>query len=166
MRNLKCVLMALVVLPTLLFAACARGHATSPDTQVRQAVQAFYTAFSSPDGFERAAEFSTDDWNHINPFGGRTNGRAEVLKEVLEVHRTFLKGVTDTVIQMDVRMASPDVAVATVTSDMSAFTGPDGVRREDNHQIRTFVVVKRGDRWLIMQDHNTFVTAPPASPRS
>ena len=96
--------MALVVLLTLLFAACARGQPASPDTQVRQAVQAFYTAFSSPDGFERA----------------------EVLKEVLEVHRTFLKGVTDTVIQMDVRMASPDVAVATVTSDMSVFTGPDG----------------------------------------
>jgi uncharacterized protein (TIGR02246 family) len=165
MLNVKYVLIALVVLTVLPFAASFSAQPRGPETQVRQAVHAFYTAFNSPDGFERAAEFSTEDWNHINPFGGRTNGRVAVLKEVLEVHRTFLKGVTDTVTQMDVRMASPDVAVATVTSDLSPFTGPDGARHADNHQIRTFVVVKRGARWLIMQDHNTFVTALPDTAR-
>jgi hypothetical protein len=46
------------------------------------------------------------------------------VKRLLEVHRTFLKGVTDTVTQMDVRMASPDVAVATVISNMSVFRSP------------------------------------------
>jgi uncharacterized protein (TIGR02246 family) len=135
-----------------------------PEAQVRQAVQAFYSAFNS-DGFAGAADFTTDDWNHINPFGGRTNGRAAVLQEVLEVHRTFLKGVTDTVTQMDVRMASPDVAVATVTSRSSAFITPDGVRHDADLQIRTFTVVKRGGRWLIMQDQNTLVTGPPNRPR-
>ena len=165
MVNSKHVLIALVALTAPPCAAFVAAQQPGPETQVRQAVQAFYTAFNSPDGFERAAEFSTDDWNHINPLGGRTNGRTAVVKELLEVHRTFLKGVTDTVTQIDVRMASSDVAVATVTSDMSAFTGPDGVRRADNHQIRTFVVVRRGARWLIMQDHNTFVTAQPGTAR-
>ena len=88
-----------------------------------------------------------------------------VLKEVLEVHNTFLKGVTDTVTQMDVRMASSDVAVTTVASDLSRFTTPDGGKHERDHQIRTFIVVKRGGRWLIMQDHNTFVVAQPGSSR-
>jgi uncharacterized protein (TIGR02246 family) len=156
---------AFVALTATAFASAVNAHQSGPEAQVRQTVQAFYAAFSAPNGFERAADFTTDDWNHINPFGGRTNGRVAVLKEVLEVHRTFLKGVTDTVTQMDVRMASPDVAVATVASDMSTFTSPDGVRHEDNHQIRTFIVVKRGARWLIMQDHNTFVVAQPESPR-
>ena len=137
---------------------------TLPEAQVRQTVQAFYTAFNS-DGFARAADFTTDDWNHINPFGGRTNGRVAVLKEVLEVHDTFLKGVTDTVTQMDVRMASPEVAVVTVASDLSTFTTPEGVKHERDHQIRTCIVVKRGGRWLIMQDHNTFVVAQPGSLR-
>jgi uncharacterized protein (TIGR02246 family) len=137
---------------------------TSPDAQVRRTVQAFYTAFNS-NGFGRAADFTTNDWNHINPFGGRTNGREAVLKEVLQVHDTFLKGVTDTVTQMDVRMASPEVGIATVTSDLSAFTTPEGVKHERDHQIRTFVVVKRGSRWLIMQDQNTFVVPQPGSSR-
>jgi hypothetical protein len=73
--------------------------------------------------------------------------------------RTPHRGVTDTITGMDVRMASPDVAVATVASELSSFTTPDGVRHESERQIRTFVVVKRGPRWLIMQDHNTFVAA-------
>jgi len=135
-----------------------------PEAPVRQAVQAFYAAFNSH-GFDRAADFTTDDWNHINPLGGRTRGRAEVLKELQEVHSTFLKGVSDTIEQMDVRFANADVAVATVTSRVSTFTTPDGVKHENEQLVRTFVVVKRGARWLIMQDHNTIVTPQPAAGR-
>jgi len=133
------------------------------EATVRQAVQAFYAAFSHR--FDRAADFTTDDWNHINPLGGRTRGRADVLKELAEVHGTFLKGVSDTVERMDVRFANADVAVATVTSRVSTFTTPDGVKHENEQQVRTFVVVKRGARWLIMQDHNTIVMPQPASSR-
>jgi uncharacterized protein (TIGR02246 family) len=154
---------ALALLCAIAFVSCMNAQ-TSTEAQVRQTVQAFYTAFNS-DGFARGVDFTTEDWNHINPFGGWTKGRVAVLKEVLEVHNTFLKGVTDTVRQMDIRMASSDVAVATVTSDLSSFTTPEGVTHEGDRQIRTFIVVKRGGRWLIMQDHNTFVVAQPGSSR-
>jgi uncharacterized protein (TIGR02246 family) len=157
--------LALVVLCAIAFVSRVSAQ-TSQEAQVRETVQAFYTAFSSEGGFARAADFTTDDWNHINPFGGRTNGRVAVLKEVIPAHETFLKGVTDTITQMDVRMASPDVAVATVASDLSTFTPPGGATHEHERQIRTFVVVKRGGRWLIMQDHNTFVMAQPARSRN
>ncbi len=121
---------------------------------MRQAVQSFYDGFNSH-GFGRASEYTTEDWNHINPFGGRTRGRDAVLKELNEVHATFLKGVSDTIDDMDVRFATSDVAVVTVTSRMSIFTTPDGVKRENERHIRTFVVVKRKSQWLIMQDQNT-----------
>ena len=140
------------------------AQAPSPDASARQAVQAFYAAFNSH-RFARAAEFTTDDWNHVNPLGGRTRGRAAVLKELEEVHSTFLKGVSDTIEQMDVRFATADVAVATVLSRVSTFTTPDGVKHENEQQIRTFVVVKRGARWLIIQDHNTIVTPQPTAAR-
>ena len=139
-------------------------QAPSPETPVRQAVQAFYAAFNSHQ-FDRGAEFTTDDWNHVNPLGGWTRGRAAVLKELKEVHSTFLKGVSDTIEQMDVRFATPDVAVATVTSRVGTFTTPDGAKHENEHQIRTFVVVKRGARWLILQDHNTIVMPQPPAGR-
>jgi len=127
------------------------------EEQVRQAVQSFHAAFNSHD-FGSAEEYTTEDWNHINPFGGWTRGRDAVLKELKEVHSTLLKGVSSTIEDFSVRFASPDVAVVTVTSRSSTFITPDGVRHENERSIRTFVVVKRNSRWLIMQDQNTFIS--------
>jgi uncharacterized protein (TIGR02246 family) len=140
---------------TLVFAVEVMAQA-SEDKRVRQAVEAFYAAFNAH-GFDRAKDYTTEDWYHINPLGGSTRGREAVLKELQEVHSTFLKGVSDTIEDMNVRFATPDVAVATVTSQMSTFTTPDGVTHENEKHIRTFVVVKRSNRWLIMQDQNTTV---------
>ena len=60
-------------------------------------------------------------------------------------------------IPSDVRLASKDVAVASVISRMSAFTSPDGVRHLNEQHIRTFLLVRQDARWLIMQDQNAVV---------
>lgn len=132
-----------------------QAQTARPEAEVRTAVQSFYDAFNSHQ-FDRVPEFTTEDWTHINPMGGWTRGRDAVLKELKEVHSTFLKGVTDRPEEMEVRFATTNVAIVTVPSKMSPHTTPDGVRRENQQQIRTFVVVQRGERWLIMQDQNTF----------
>lgn len=140
----------------LLWSCASNSAQPANDASVRRTVQAFYDAFNSH-GFERAQDFTTEDWNHINPGGGRTRGRAAVLKELQEVHAGFLKGVSDTIEELDVRFAAPHVAVATVRSRMSTFTMPDGSRHVNEAHIRTFVLVERAGRWLIMQDQNTAV---------
>lgn len=154
---MKSLIMAIIVL-ALPMAAIAQ--ASSSEASVRQTVQAFYAAFNAH-GFGHAADFTTDDWNHINPYGGRTHGRAAVLKELHEVHSTFLNGVSDNIEKLDIRFASKDAAVATVTSRMSTFTSPDGIKHVNERHIRTFILAKRGTRWLIMQDQNTVVAPPP-----
>lgn len=130
------------------------GQTSGEEQQVRRAVQSFYDAFNSHD-FQRVPEFTTEDWTHINPLGGWTRGRKAVVEELKEVHSTFLKGVTDTVEEISIRFATPDVAVVTVPSKVTTYTTPDGVKHENERQIRSFVVVKRGGKWLIMQDQNT-----------
>ncbi len=152
--NNKTVLLVVVVVILLSLPSLAVAQTSSKEKQVRQAVQSFYDAFNAH-GFGRVSEYTTDDWNHINPFGGRTRGREAVLKELHEVHSTFLKGVSDTIEDMDIRFAAPNVAVVTVTSRMSTFTTPDDVRHENERHTRTCVVVKRNGRWLIMQEQNT-----------
>ncbi|MEY2559624.1 MAG: hypothetical protein QOG51_39 [Verrucomicrobiota bacterium] len=129
------------------------------EKRVREVVQSFYAGFNSH-GWTHVSDYTTEDWNHINPGAGWTRGRAAVLKELEEVHSTFLKGVSDTIEEMAVRFASSDVAIVTVTSRMSTFTMPDGVRHENEQHIRTFIVVKRNDHWLITQDQNTAVARP------
>ncbi len=134
----------------------AQGNAR--EGEVRLTIQAFYKAFD--DGFTQEANYATEDWNHLSPYGGRARGREVTLREVREVHRSFLKGTTDTIESMDIRFATSDVAVGTVVSVMSPFTSPDGVKHGAERHIRTFVVVKRAKRWQIMQDQNTTVIAP------
>ena len=140
-------------------AALSVAHADEKAAEVRATIQTFYKNFN--EGFAAPADYATEDWNHINPNGGRNQGREATLARVREVHRTFLKGAKESVESIDVRFAADDVAVGTVISVSSPFVAPDGTKHDVQRGIRTFVVVKRGDRWLIMQDHNTTIVPPP-----
>jgi uncharacterized protein (TIGR02246 family) len=137
------------------------AQAPSEENRVREVVQSFYADFNSH-GWTHAANYTTEDWVHINPLGGWTRGRDAVVKELEQVHSTFLKGVSDTIQDLAVKFASPEVAVATVTSKMSTFTTPDGTKHENEQHIRTFILVRRNERWMIMQDQNTAVAPPKA----
>jgi uncharacterized protein (TIGR02246 family) len=140
-------------------AALSVVHAEDKDTEVRATIQTFYKNFN--EGFTAPADYATEDWNHINPNGGRNQGREATLTRVREVHQTFLKGVKESIESMDVRFAADDVAVGTVISVSTPFVSPDGTKHDVQRGIRTFVIVKRGGRWLIMQDHNTTIVPPP-----
>lgn len=152
-----------VLAAALLFPSCGtsptHGAAmTNREDQIRATIQAFYQGFD--EGFLKSADYATDDWYHINPNGGVDKGREATLNTVRAVHQTFLKGTTDTVKAIDLRFATNDVAVATVTSRMSPFTAPGGVQHGAEDHVRTFVVVNRAGRWRIMQDHNTTIVPP------
>src|SRR5437868_15269900 len=67
----------------------------SNEDQVRSTVRSFYADFNSH-GWAHAVNYTTEDWIHINPLGGWTRGRDAVLKELEQVHSTFLNGVSDT----------------------------------------------------------------------
>lgn len=126
------------------------------EKRIRHAVQSFYDAFNSHH-FDAATGYTTEDWTHVNPLGGWTQGREAVLNELKQVHSSFLKGISDNIEEMSVRFATSDVAVVMVPSTLSGtFTTPDGIKHENDRQVRTFVVVRRNDQWLIIHDHNTF----------
>ena len=81
----------IVIIGLFLMLPCA---ALSDDREaaVRTAIQAFYEAFD--DGFVGPADYATEDWNHISPYGGRGQGRETVRAALNEVHKTLLKGTT------------------------------------------------------------------------
>jgi uncharacterized protein (TIGR02246 family) len=144
---------------TMSLAGLSVAHADEKDAKVRATIQTFYENFN--EGFTASADYATEDWNHINPNGGRNQGREATLARIREVHRTFLKAAKESIESIDVRFAADDVAVGTVISVSSPFVSPDGTKHDVQRGIRTFVVVKRGGRWLIMQDHNTTIVPPP-----
>lgn len=93
-----------------LFAAgllCLMGVARGADDDelVRDGVKAFVADYNNGD-FKNAPSYTTDDWVHINPGGGITRGRGEVLKEVRTIHKTMLQGVSITIDSMTVHFVT------------------------------------------------------------
>lgn len=154
MGRVTLALACIVFFAALFFQTQMSAQSGNAIEDARRAVQAFYVAYNAHD-FDNLARFTTEDWTHIAPNGIVRHGRAEALESVRQAHATFLKGVTDTPEEVDVRLATPDVAIVTVRSRSSTFTTPNGIRNVNQARIRTFVVVKRDARWLIMQDQNT-----------
>ena len=149
----------------LFFAAgllCLMGVARGSDDEqlVREVVKSFVTDYNNGD-FKNAPSYTTDDWVHINPGGGLTRGRDEVLKEVRAIHKTMLKGVSITIDSMTVHFVTRDVAlVNTIHKSDSYITPEDGVKHENERQMKTYVVVKHNGKWLLALDQNTIISNP------
>jgi uncharacterized protein (TIGR02246 family) len=142
------------ILSFTFYLCMAQSH--SDKEAVKKVIIAFQEDFN--DGaFKNAHLYTTNDWVHINPGGGITKGRDEVLSEVIDVHQSFLKGVSMTIDRMEIRFITPTVAVADVIHIISPYELPTGVKHENERQIKTYVVVKQKEKWLLSHDHNTVV---------
>ena len=133
-----------------------KGQSAKDKEAVKKVVIAFQDDFNEG-SFKNALAYSTTDWEHINPGGGIDKGRDSVLKTVRAVHQTFLKGVTMQIESMDIRFPIQNVAIANVIHRVSNYTTPDGVKHENERQIKTYVVVKKKETWLLTQDNNTVI---------
>ena len=56
-----------------------------------------------------------------------------------------------------VALVGVNFAVVVATSRVSTYTTPDGVTHENTRERRTFVVVKRSGRWLVLLDQATLI---------
>ena len=141
---------------------CLIGIARGADDEklVREVVKAFVADYNNGD-FKNAPTYTTGDWVHINPGGGITRGRDKVLKEVRAIHKTMLKGVSITIESMTVHFVTPDVALVDAVHKSDSYVTPeDGVKHENERQIKTYVIVKRNGKWLLALDQNTLISNP------
>jgi len=120
----------------LLFAAgllCLMGVARvlTMSSLVREVVKSFVTDYNNGD-FKNAPSYTTDDWVHINPGGGLTRGRDEVLKEVRAFTKTMLKRVSITIDSMTVHFVTRDVALVNAIHKSDSYVTPeDGMKHEN-----------------------------------
>src|ERR1700694_2052170 len=105
LRKRRAIMKQIVVaLISLILFAPGAAMSETKEAGVRAAIQAFHKAFD--DGFTGPAEYATEDWNHINPYGGRDRGREATLKTVRGGHQTLLTGTSDTIEDMDIRIVT------------------------------------------------------------
>ena len=141
---------------TLSFSNISVGQNSRNVQLVKNVVLAFRDDFNKG-GFKNAEFYTTKDWEHINPGGGITKGRESVLKEVREVHQTFLKGVSLTIESITIRFLTPTVAIADVVHKSSDYELPQGVKHQNERQRKTYIIVKKKNKWWLTLDQNTVI---------
>jgi uncharacterized protein (TIGR02246 family) len=146
----------LLLITTSFISLASIGQNSQDEQLVKKVVIAFQEDFN--DGsFKNAPSYTTIDWEHLDPGGGITKGRDEVLKVVRSVHQTFLKGVSITIESMTIRFITPDVAIVAVIHKISTYELPSGVKHENERELKTYVIVKQKGKWLLTHDQNTTI---------
>ena len=144
----------LILIPICLITIPTIAQSTADKKLVEKVVLAFQDDFN--DGaFKNAPNYTTADWEHINPFGGITKGRDSTLADVRRVHQIFLKGVTMKVESIDIRFPAPGLAIAIVIHQMDNYTTPDGVQHNNEKHTKSYIIVNQNGKWLLTLDHNT-----------
>ena len=136
------------------------GQSSKDEQLVREVVKSFVNDYNNGD-FKNAPFYTTNDWVHINPGGGITRGRDAVLKEVRDVHQTMLKGVRITIDTMTIHFVTVEVAIVNAIHTSDTYITPkDGIKHENERQMKTYIVVKQKGKWLLTLDHNTKIHSP------
>src|SRR5258708_31565913 len=134
------------------------GQSSNDEQLVKNVVLAYQDDYNDG-GFKNVESYTTKDWEHINPIGGVTKGRDEVMKELRSLCQTILKGVTLTVESITVRFLSPTFAIPNVVHKFIAYEFPAGVKHQNERHMKTYIIVKKHSKWLLTLDQNTIIVA-------
>ena len=146
----------LLIALSILSTTC-KGQELKERELVKNVIIAFQDDFNEG-SFKNASSYTTSDWEHINPNGGISIGRTNVLKEVRAVHQSFLKGVKMKIETIEIRFLTPTVAVADAIHLLDDFTTPDEKIHKNERHIKTYIIIKQEGKWLLAHDHNTVIS--------
>ena len=149
---------AIVMLLSLFKPNTSFGQKLQDEQLVKNVVLAYQDDYNDG-GFKNVKTYTTIDWDHINPIGGITKGRDEVMKELRPLCQTILKGVKLTVESITIKFLSPTVAIANVVHKCSDYEFPQGVKHQNERHMKTYIIVKKQSKWLLTLDQNTIIVA-------
>ena len=146
----------LLVFSAIFLSHTSFGQNSQEEQLVKNVVLAYQDDYNTG-GFKNAGSYAAKDWEHINPIGGITRGRDEVLKELQPLVQTLLPGVTLSLESITIRFLNPSVAIANVVHKSSDYEFPTGVKHHNELHMKTYIIVKRQNKWLLTLDQNTII---------
>lgn len=150
-----------ILLTTCCFILTSSCQEAKEKEFITQVIDSFYSSFRT-DNFRDMSGYTTTDINYIAPTGSWFKGRKELQDSIQKVHEGMLKNTPIVIETMEIRFITAQVAIVNLIDKMGAFYPPDGVDRGNNkvdgmRTMRTMVMVKQKDKWLLTQNQSTFI---------
>ena len=130
---------------------------------VEHAAQSWFNSFNNHN-YDTMFDYMAEDCFGINPLGRYMTMSKEAPVIFNKAHETFLKNLSIKVDSINVRFINRDAAVATVFSqERAARYQSDGIEQGGNEVegqgvITTMVIVKKDERWVIIQYQSTHIS--------
>ncbi len=148
-----------MAITTLLLCCALASAAQSPtdDLAIRDLVVAWEKNWNAHD-MDAMGMLITEDADFVNVAGLHWKGRAQIVKEHAERHRTNLKLSHWDTRDVAIQALSSEIALVHIEWGMTGDTDFDGTPREPRNGIFSWIVVKKDSRWLIRAVQNTNVS--------
>ena len=143
----------------------SRTLSAADDASIRGVVSAFANSWEHHD-MDAMHALDAEDVEWVNVTGNHWRGKANVRRGHTNFFRTFENEKANLKVdQMHVRLISPSVAIAVTTMRFSGdnekairmYTALGSVMMEEKKTRGSFVLVKRGKSWKIVQFQNTLI---------
>jgi len=150
MRDLIRGVLALLLLSLVWLPSSAAG----PSAEAGVLVDDFVRSFNAHDAKGFGLLF-TDDADWVSVAGIRVKGRTNIQAEHHEAFTTFFSSATLALLDRDVRMVKPDVAVIHFNWELTGQPDKEGKLRPPRRGIITIVATKHESTWKISAGQNT-----------
>lgn len=161
---------AQILIIVLALAGLQAGAQTKGNDADRKAIEAIAAGFQdawNQHDVDKLASLVAEDVDFVTVVGARgwEKGRKEFKEGHAEVHKTMFKDSVMKVHKTHVKFIRPDIAIAHVLWETNGDTVPDRKPGDRREGIFTWVVEKRGGKWLILASQNTENKIPmPVAP--
>jgi uncharacterized protein (TIGR02246 family) len=139
-----------------------QAGSNADDAAIRKVIAEMTEGFNNHDG-KAAARMYAPDARFVSVRGDMMNGQAGIEKGLSAILSSRAKNATQRTMDVMVRFIRPDVALATVTNELSGLVAPDGHGLPSQQELSLRVFVKDAGIWQVSAFHNTMVApfAPP-----
>jgi uncharacterized protein (TIGR02246 family) len=133
---------------------------TTDNAADRKAIEAIAASFQNSwnrHDMDVLASLMAEDVDFVTVVGARgwEKGRKEFKEGHAEVHKTMFKASALTIKETHVKFIRPDIAIAHILWETRGDVVPDRKPGEPREGIFTWVVERRGGKWLIIASQNT-----------
>jgi uncharacterized protein (TIGR02246 family) len=152
-----------IILPLMItFTSSGQTSGTASakaEERIKQTLNAFIDAWNRHDASAFSNVF-TEDADFTNVFGKSATGRKEVENFHAPIFTTIFKNSHQAITKTKIRFIKPDVAAVDAWWEMEGVTDLDGKAMPARKGLLNFIMIPKGDTWLVAVMHNMDLPKP------